>query len=264
MNNNVLLTARNRLDQITTLIPQVEKKLSNSPRGILRIKRKGNAFYYYRSEHTSRDYGVQLTSDDTKLIRQLAQRSYLERVLRAARHEEKILRNFEKQYNTTTIEDIYERLSPQRSALIDPITLPDDEYVKKWLDVPYEPKGFLETDPYFITANQERVRSKSEQLIADRLRTANIPYRYECPININGVTFYPDFTILRMSDRQVIYLEHLGMMDNPDYANNAIRKMNTYSANGLIVGKNLYTTMESSRHPLDIRTVDNLIDSIFR
>ena len=54
------------------------------------------------------------------------------------------------------------------------------------------------------------------------------------------------------------------MMDNPDYANNAIRKMNTYSASGLIVGENLFTTMESSRHPLDIRTVDNLIDTIFR
>lgn len=265
MKNNILSTSTiSRLGYIRSLIQTIERSLANYPEGILRIKTKGDATYYYRSDHASKDYGEKLISDDTKLIRQLAQRSYLERVLRAARHEEKILRNFEKQYGTTTIEDIYERLSPQRRALIDPITLPDDEYVKKWLDVPYEPKGFLETDPYFITANQERVRSKSEQLIADRLRTANIPYRYECPLNINGVTFYPDFTILRMSDRQVIYLEHLGMMDNPDYANNAIRKMNTYSANGLIVGKNLFTTMESSRHPLDIRTVDNLIDSIFR
>lgn len=118
--------------------------------------------------------------------------------------------------------------------------------------------------PVYETINGERVRSKSEQLIADRLYFNGIPYIYEFPLIIGDMTFHPDFTILRMSDRRVLYYEHLGRMDDPGYSNKNTRRINIYSNNGIIMGDNLFISMETSLHPLDIRTVDRLIKTNFR
>ena len=110
----------------------------------------------------------------------------------------------------------------------------------------------------------ERVRSKSEQLIADRLYVNGIPYKYECPITLDGITFHPDFTILRLSDRKEIYYEHLGRMDDPNYAEENVYKLNTYARNGLIMGNNLYATFETRNQPLDVSIVELLIREEFR
>lgn len=43
----------------------------------------------------------------------------------------------------------------------------------------------------------ERVRSKSEKILADYFYRRKIPYKYECPLTLKGVgTVYPDFTFL--------------------------------------------------------------------
>lgn len=75
---------------------------------------------------------------------------------------------------------------------------------------------------------------------------------------------HPDFTILRMSDRREIYYEHLGRMDDEDYANKNTRKINNYNKNGLVLGDNLFVTMETKRNPLDVRVLDNLIQRKFK
>ena len=71
----------------------------------------------------------------------------------------------------------------------------------------------------------ERVRSKSEILIANSLNEMNIQYRYEYPIRISNTTFYPDFYILNLRRRKEYIWEHFGRMDDIEYARNAIRKI---------------------------------------
>lgn len=262
--NTIKNDIRIRYDQLTNLIDTAEAKLKKLPSGMVRIKTYNDKVYYFKANSSGGNFGERIRPDEVQQAGQLAQSTYLKRIISCARRERTAIGNFIKRYPDIAPEDIYTTLSPQRRALVDPVYLPDDEYIRRWLDVPYEPKGFLETDPFFITSNKERVRSKSEQIIAERLSSAGIPYRYECPVNINSKTFYPDFTILKQSNRKVIYLEHFGMMDNPDYANNATKKINAYSNGGLIAGKNLFMTFETSRNPLDIRALNNLIDSVFK
>jgi len=56
-----------------------------------------------------------------------------------------------------------------------------------------------------------------------------IPYRYEYPLVLAGnVKVYPDFTILKMPEREEVYLEHFGMMDDIDYVDSAMYKLSTY------------------------------------
>lgn len=56
----------------------------------------------------------------------------------------------------------------------------------------------------------EYERSVSE----DESISQGIPYRYEYPLVLEGnVKVYLDFTILKMPEREEVYLEHFGMMD---------------------------------------------------
>lgn len=115
-----------------------------------------------------------------------------------------------------------------------------------------------------VTERGERVRSKSEKIIADKLFALGIPYRYEYPLVLAGnVKVYPDFTILKMPEREEVYLEHFGMMDDIDYVDSAMYKLSTYEKNKIYLGVNLFITHENSRSPLNTRALDGMLRKIF-
>ena len=95
------------------------------------------------------------------------------------------------------------------------------------------------------------------------MRIKGVPYRYECPLIINGKIIHPDFTILRMSDRKILYLEHCGRMDDPKYTEDMIKRANDYSEAGIILGDRLFYTFESDTTPLDVKVIDRLIEENF-
>ena len=129
--------------------------------------------------------------------------------------------------------------------------------------MPYS-KKLISIDTEFYTLKGEHVRSKSEVIIADRLYSKGIPYKYECPLYIGNKVIYPDFTILRLSDRKILYHEHCGMMDNPDYSKDVVGRVNLYSTAGVCLGDRLFLTFETSESPLDIKLLDELIEKHFR
>ena len=82
---------------------------------------------------------------------------------------------------------------------------------------------------------------------------------------INGKIIHPDFTILRVRDRKILYLEHCGMADDPEYAEKRIvKRINEYSQAGIILGDNLFLTFESSTTPFDVRVLDRMIETCFK
>lgn len=258
---NIASDLRSRLASVDQLIGACRKYLSKSPDGRLRISRiRGRTYFFHVTKDTS-SHGTPI--HDEKLIRDLAQKAYLEALLKAALSEQALLSRAVNDYDEDALTRIYDSSSPDRQALIDPFMLPDELFKKRWLAKPYKHKEFKEGLPVYMTMNGERVRSKSEQIIADRLLARGVPYKYECPFPMGDYYYHPDFTILRMSDRREIYYEHLGMMDRQDYADNNILKINTYSEAGLVLGDNLFVTMETSRFPLDVRVLDKLINTKF-
>ena len=54
-------------------------------------------------------------------------------------------------------------------------------------------------------------------------------------------------------------MEHFGMMDNPEYCNKAIKKLEDYAKNGIYQGKNLLVTYETSQYPLNMKVVENML-----
>ena len=111
----------------------------------------------------------------------------------------------------------------------------------------------------FVTLNGENVRSKTEKIIADLLYHLDIPYVYECPLQLSDGKVYPDFTILNKRTRKVYYLEHFGMMDKPEYAAAAIQKIKRYEKSGYYIGEDLLATLELSDAPLGTKELERMI-----
>ena len=113
----------------------------------------------------------------------------------------------------------------------------------------------------YYTIKGERVRSKSEKIIADELFRKGIPYKYECPLYLKGMgTIYPDFTFLSKKTGDEVYWEHFGMMDSPDYARKAVHKIETYENNGIFPGERLIITYETEKSVLGTEKIARMVD----
>lgn len=87
-----------------------------------------------------------------------------------------------------------------------------------------------------------------------------IAYRYEYPLYTEGFgTVYPDFMILKKSTGEEVYLEYFGMMDDPEYCEKALVKMQELARNGIILGKNLFALFESQTTPLDMKVLEKVL-----
>ncbi len=140
--------------------------------------------------------------------------------------------------------------------MVQPIAVTDEDYVAAWLSFPYKAKGFESGTAEIFSANGLRVRSKSEAIIADILSDANIPFRYEFPVNIRSMgTIHPDFYCINPRTRKEFIWEHFGMMSDSNYAENAIGKFFLYAKAGWTLGSNLLATFESAAQPLNSKAV---------
>lgn len=219
--------------------------------GYLKILVKENFTEYYHVIDNKRTY---LHKSEIEFAKQLAQKSYDEKIMINAETELKKIRKLK----PVDYQSIYDTLVKPRQALINPITPSDEEYIKTWSAVKYQPLHTNNLTSEFYTKKGERVRSKSELMIADALERRGIPYRYEYPIYLNDIgTVHPDFYCLNTRIREEICWEHFGMMDNPEYAQNAIQKINSYIKNNI----NLIYSFETTTIPLSSKTIENIIDN---
>ncbi|MCR4774893.1 MAG: hypothetical protein K5869_00800 [Saccharofermentans sp.] len=255
-------TLKERYKLILQTVQNTENRLSQMPEGRIIIRKIRGKTYYYHGNDASKD--IYLTSKDTALIKALIQKSYLKEVLRSARRELKALEKMMKQYPDELPEEIFDRLPEERRNHAVPIIPGNEKNARMWMDEPYTKKPFKRGAPVFMTMRGERVRSKSEMIIADRLYANGIPYRYECPLKVGNMVIHPDFSMLRVSDGKVIYHEHCGMMDDPEYADEMVNRVNTYNQAGIIQGDRLTFSFESASAPLDVRLIDKLINGYFK
>ncbi|MBR4059615.1 MAG: hypothetical protein IKK03_07225 [Lachnospiraceae bacterium] len=246
------------------IVQKAKKRLQTAPEGYLRISKKPDGIeYYLKSVQTGRN-GRYMKKNEYEVAKAIAQRDYDAQVIKAAEERRKAINVFLQKYERANLKAIYNKFNLYRRELINPVVLSDEEYIKCWQEEAYEGKAFADDTPEIITERGESVRSKSEKIIADKLYALGIPYRYECPLILEGnIKLHPDFTILKMPDREEVYLEHLGMMDDSNYVENVIRKFNIYERNGIYIGVNLFITYETKKNPLNTRALDGLIKTLF-
>ncbi|PWJ70186.1 hypothetical protein B0O40_0016 [Ruminococcaceae bacterium R-25] len=253
---------RDRYDLITKTIENIEKKLKALPAGWINIRHQnGKAYYYYANAKSKERF---LTIKDKELIKQLLQKRYLKEVLKAAKNELLALSKMLNIYPADLPEEMFEKLPEELRSGVEPIILGNEQDAREWMEEPYVGKPFKDDAPVYMTIKGERVRSKSEVMLADRLFFRGVPYKYECPIMIDGVVIHPDFSMKRMSDNKIIYHEHCGKMDDPEYYSDLVERINLYNQAGIMQGDRLTFSFETSDKPLDIRVIDRLIDEFFK
>lgn len=94
--------------------------------------------------------------------------------------------------------------------------------------------AFLERGLIHRTVRGELVRSKSEVIIANLLDGLGLPYAYEQPFTgLDGSVRYPDFTVDDAETGRRLLIEHLGMLDRPDYVRRWKAKELWYHTSGV-------------------------------
>lgn len=262
--DTLLPMLQTRADELLRAIELTKKSLNHAPQVRLRLARRNNVFYGYHVLDGGK--GEYIPKDNLALMSKLAQKDYDEKVLRLLVRMLELVDDFIAKYGAIEVDGIYEDLCKERKSMVVPAQLSDSEFAERWLAVPYKGKGFEAGAPDLRMMNGERVRSKSEVIIADALERSGIPYKYECPRELSdgGQRVYPDFTCLNLRTRKEVLWEHLGMMDNPEYASMAVKKFSSYLKNGFVLGVNLIVSMECSEKPLNQTEVRKIIQGIFK
>ncbi len=255
------LELRKELGMLYKIAKEIKERLKKAPQGNLRISNShAKPEYYYKPEGASGGNGSYIKKRDMGQAIAIAQRDYDRQLLGNIERRIALIEKFVERYVCMRPEDVYDMLNPYRRELVSPLVISDAEYVKRWQRVEYQGKPFAEEVGSIITERGERVRSKSEKIIADKLYAMAIPYRYECPITLaGGIRVYPDFTMLKMPERKEVYLEHFGLLDEESYLESTLRKLNSYSENGIFLGDNLLVTYETSRHPLSTKMLEGVL-----
>lgn len=232
----------------------------NQIEGTLRIHCVNGRTQYFRRMEADNTTGTYIPKKDVALAQALAQKDYDRRTLRSIERELKAIERYIESLPQVKPEEVYETLHIERQKLIIPIRETDHDYIKHWEEQLYQKKEIDVTVPVIETEKGERVRSKSEMMIANVLKEESVPYKYECPLYLNGYGWvHPDFTTLNIRKRKEIYWEHLGLMDDPSYAEKNLQKLTYYEKNGYILGDSLVITWETKKYPLTKQDIKRMI-----
>ena len=211
--------------------------------------------------------GKYLPKSDKDKIKKYVQKAYDEKLLKMLEKEVQNLERFliKSDQIIDGIRLLYSSNPKEVKSIINPIDVSNDDYIAMWNRIEFEGKSIPEYVAFYETKRGERVRSKSELNIANALYDNGIPYKYECPIRLsNGKVIYPDFTILKVNERKVVYWEHRGMMDDKEYAQNSVTRIKLYMRNGIFPGDGLILTEETSITPLGTDEIEAVIKKLLK
>ena len=282
---NLWSTLNDRKKELEKTICKATKILKRPVQGHLEVNKRGNHYRYYLKMpdiSTGKDIsagkdtsagkeiaeGKDISADkkavrkyirDLDMAKALADRDYAIHVLKSANSELKQINALLSIYKNATVEDCFINLNPGRKLLVTPILMDDDQYADDWLSSRSMIKNTYPIQSSILTENGETVRSKSEKIIADKLRLSGVPYKYEEPLILENMMKFPDFTVLNKKTRKVYYWEHMGMMDNYEYFMSAMEKMEIYLRNNIILGKDLIVTYETTNQPVSIHMIETII-----
>lgn len=258
----MLLKEQNRLEMI---LKKAEEELKEVPEGTLRLSFSKNQVQYYHCMPGDKVNGRYIPRSEEELPRRLAQKAYVQKVRKLAGKRLSQIQRITKDYEEDEIDRLFSEEHEERKKLITPIEPVWEQKLEAWRTEEYIRKEFQEGAPVILTEKGERVRSKSEKILADYFDRNGILYKYECPLRLKGFGIvHPDFTFLSRRTMEEIYWEHDGRMDDPGYAQNAVRKILAYEENGIYPGERLILTFETEKTVLNTKTIERIVSRYLR
>lgn len=256
MNKEFYYTLKDELYYLKELRNNLNSQIRKIPKGNLLVRKsKGKYMQCYIN-------GKYVPQKNIANVKALAQREYDEKLLKEIDSRIDKVNALVEYYSEDLISHIYNSFSESKQSLISPIELSDEDYINHWLSATDCAANTYPIQGNIYTEKGEHVRSKSEKIIADKFYKEGIPYVYEPELTLaNSRKIYPDFKVLNVRLRTEIYFEHMGMMDNPEYSEKAIEKINTYEKNGFWAGQNILYTFETKDHIPDSNILNQMIST---
>lgn len=202
--------------------------------------------------------GVQrgITKDKERIYR-LARKDFVNEKIKDTAKKIRALEELLKKLNDIDTESKTDKLLERYSMLdSNKLALSEDElkiYNNRFSHNPFNKDGLI-----YKTEDGVSMRSKSERFIGSFLENEGLLYMYEPEIIIGGRNMYPDFVILRPDGKRVIW-EHCGLINDMDYYNKMIKRLDEYRKIGYVQHKNLICTYEE-----DLQNIDNLREIVRR
>lgn len=246
---------------IKHLLTKTEKATNYNSDESLAVSRKKDFYqFYYHKKHNSKR--IYIKKENREHAEKLAQRDYALKLSETLNKALEILKESES-INIENLEtEVFESLPDYKKTLVKRYYTPSDIFAESWENNHYNVStAGLNNTTLFTTLKKDKVRSKSELIIANYLFNAKVPYHYEEQLFLPSYgNIYPDFTILNKRTRKVYIWEHFGLMSNPDYAEKAVSKILTYQQNGYYSGEQIIYTFETQTVPLDPQIVLDIIN----
>ncbi|MCR4677103.1 MAG: hypothetical protein K5634_07790 [Sphaerochaetaceae bacterium] len=214
----------------------------------------GGKNYYYYYENSVRKY---VKAGDRKLLESLQQHYYNRKLLRTVKEEIEGYRKALKVLKEIPDhEKVFSSIPEVKRNLIKPYETKGNPFVASVMKG-YGPNSAYESmriredrfnSKVYPTLSGYRVRSKDEVMITDYLCAHGFLFVYEQPLKLDGITYYPDFTLYNGVNGESVIWEHFGSVDDPEYAAKNFQKLEVYQRNGYRIGINLFITVDGRRN----------------
>lgn len=215
-----------RMEQLENIKKSLEKRLQGAQIRNVGCKNiRGHYRYYLDQKYVGKQEMAEL--------KQLVQLEYYAKLLPEIEHQIVKLKKALVNIDETKLEKIYNEMHPGKRKLITSGIMSREEKIRRFEGEAYESKPIDDERNEFYTNKGERVRSKSEKIIADHFERRGILYRYEKPL----------------------YL----MMDDSVYYNATLRKLDIYEKNDILLGRDLLVFHETGKRALNMKKVDKYI-----
>lgn len=247
-------------DSLCNRICYIQKELQALPDGKLICSHQPGSAKWYLSDGHRRSY---IPKSNRSLAEQLAKKKYLSLLLEDLQNEKNALTYYIRHHSPTCKSEQLLTTPSEYKQLLAPYFTPLSQELADWMTSPYEKNTNHPENLIYKGVSGNYLRSKSEVLIDMLLRSHNIPFRYECVLQLGKTSVYPDFTIRHPHSGEFYYWEHFGMMDNPDYIEKTTSKLNLYATHGITPGIRLITTYETKSKPLDPEIIEKYIEYYF-
>lgn len=248
--------------EIDKEISRLEKSLKKMPTGKLYTSFNGGYFKWYNKTKNGRKY---IPKSNRQLAQRLAEKRILNAQIEDLTKEKKAIRAYLKQYDSENLKVEEELKLPAIINLLakDPAEISMSEKAKKWMNEAYKKKEDYPENLTHQGASGAYYRSKAEADIETVLLRAGLPFRYECELEIGGITYHPDFTIMNPVSGELVYWEHNGMMSDRMYRISFINRLKNMMDYGLLPENNLILTYETLDHPLGIKEIEYQVNKYF-
>ncbi len=272
--NDLIEKEISRIEQIcdaieATLKASVEGRETDRPqKEYLRERNTSNGIVYdKRVENDGIRDSARLGGDDDPEVVRIRQRKFDQELLKVLKKNRKLLGMIRGKILPYDPEAIDSRLKPlyrDHSGLVNkaPGIISSDE----WKRIANKRNGYPLDADCNLTTDGTKTRSKSELIIYTIIKGYKVVFWFDVEITLKNdagqtVTVCPDF-IIKCDDGSIIIIEHLGLLSDPVYLENVLKKIHLYLINGFKLNENLFLTADDADGKINAQAIDDLIRNI--